>query len=405
MPRRRPEKRARARGFAASALSGAARLRAAWPALLAPFLLAGCSSHNAHITFLNPQGPIALAERNHFAVVILMVSIVVVPVLVLTPFFAWRYRYGNTSRPYTPTWDFNWTLEFFIWGVPLGIVTTLGVWLAQDTVGLDPYRPLSYDPPLRIQVIGYDWKFLFVYPDRGVASIGLLALPVGRPLTFVLTSDTVLQSFFIPALGSQLYAMPGMVTRLNLLADTPGDYRGMNTQYNGDSFEKQKFTARAMSPADFDAWVQKVRATGLPLTQSAYHVLQQRNSLDSTREALGSGGAPLGAIYFKDASPKLFQDVVESFHLAKHSSGMMNTSPTAPPPPATRSPAPPPPAAGPSAPALPPPSKSAAAPPPPASKSAAPPPPTFRGGLPIWLLPKAPSPPAAASKPPSPPPE
>jgi len=315
-----------------------ARLRAAWPAVFATLLLGGCASHNTHISFLDPQGPIALAERNHFALVILMVAIVVVPVLVFTPFFAWRYRYGNDRVPYTPRWDFNWPLEIFIWGVPFGIVTALGVWLAQDTSGLDPYRPLPSDkPPLDIQVVGYDWKWLFVYPDQGVASVGELALPTGRPVKFELTSDTVLQSFFIPALGSQIYAMPGMVTWLNLQADNAGRFRGLNTQYNGDAFEKERFTALAMTPADFDAWIQKVRATGIPLTQTAYHVLQQRNSLDATREALGSGGAPPGAIYFKEAPPKLFQDVVTSFHMSGHSSSMMNTSPRAQPPPAVKS--------------------------------------------------------------------
>lgn len=337
-----PEKRAHivARGAATTSGPKAAFLRAAWAALLAPLLLAGCSSTDTHLTFLNPQGPIALAERNHFAVVILMLLIVVVPVLVMTPFFAWRYRYGNEARPYTPRWDFNWPLEFFIWGVPLGIVTALSVWLAEDTVGLDPYAPLaSTAPPLRIQVIGYDWKWLFVYPDQGVASMGQLALPTGRPLAFELTSDTVLQSFFIPALGSQIYAMPGMVTQLYLQADAPGSFRGLNTQYNGDAFEKQRFTATVMSPGDFDAWVRNVQAKGVPMSQATYHVVQLRNSLDSTHEALGGGGAGLGAIHFNGVSPTLFQDVVQSFHLTAHSSAMKNTSPGAPaPPPAQKLP-------------------------------------------------------------------
>jgi cytochrome o ubiquinol oxidase subunit II len=341
-----PEERAPvAPAGAAAPFRSRAALWAAGPALFAPLLLAGCSSAGAHLTFLDPQGPIALAERNHFAIVVLMLLIVVVPVLIMTPFFAWRYRYGNASRPYTPRWDFSWPIEFAVWGVPFGIVTALGVWLAQDTAGLDPYAPLSAtDPPLRIQVIGYDWKWLFVYPDQGVASMGELALPAGRELAFELTSDTVLQSFFIPALGSQIYAMPGMVTRLHLRAARPGSFRGENTQYNGEAFEKQRFTAIAMSPADFDAWVGKVQADGIPMTEATYHVVQLRNSLDATREALGGGGAPLGALYFKAAPPTLFQDVVESFHLSAHSSRMKNTSPAAPPPPAARpeaSPAPP----------------------------------------------------------------
>ena len=329
-----PEKRAPvvACGAATSIRPKPALRRAVWPALFAPLLLAGCSSTNTHITFLNPQGPIALAQRNHFAVVVLMLLIVVVPVLVLTPFFAWRYRYRNERTPYTPRWDFNWPLEFVIWGVPFGIVTALGVWLAQDTVGLDPYKPLSADPPLRIQVVGYDWKWLFVYPDQGIASMGELPLPAGREVAFELTSDTVLQSFFIPAIGSQIYAMPGMVTRLHLQADAAGGFLGENTQYNGEGFEKQKFTALAMSPGDFAAWVRRVQANGIPMTKATYHVVQLRNSLDATREALGGGGAPLGALYFKAVSPTLFQEVVQSFHRSAHSSAMKNTRPEAPPP-------------------------------------------------------------------------
>jgi cytochrome o ubiquinol oxidase subunit II len=331
-----PEKRgAVVASCAATSIPKAAPWRAAGLALIAALLLAGCSSHNTHLTFLNPQGPIALAERNHLAVVVLMLLIVVVPVLVLTPAFAWRYRLRNESAPYTPRWDFSWPLEVVIWAVPFGIVTALAVWLAQDTVGLDPYKPLSTaDPPLRIQVIGYDWKWLFVYPDQGVASIGELPLPTGRELAFELTSDTVLQSFFIPALGSQIYAMPGMITRLHLRADRPGSFLGENTQYNGEAFEKQKFTALAMSPRDFDAWVRSVQADGIPMTKATYHIVQERNALDATREALGGGSAPLGALYFKTPPPTLFNDVVESFHLSPHSSAMKNTRPGAPPPPA-----------------------------------------------------------------------
>ena len=408
MPARSRGPRAKRGPFARRDVSAPARLksassRAAGPALLALLLLSGCSSHNTHITFLNPQGPIALAERNHFALVVLMLTIVVVPVLVLTPFFARRYRYGNDATPYRPRWNFSWPIEFAVWGVPIGIVTTLGVWLAQNTVGLDPYRPLPYaGPPLRIQVIGYDWKWLFIYPDQGVASMGVLALPTNRDLAFELTSDTVLQSFFIPALGSQIYAMPGMVTWLHLQAYNPGRYRGLNTQYNGDAFEKQKFTALVMSPGDFDAWVHLVQASGVPMNQANYHILQQRNDLDSTREALGPGGAPIGAIYLKAVSPRLFQDVVASFHMSGHSSAMMNTSPEAPPPPGANLPAPPPPAAAKPAPAPSPGAGSSA--PPPAAASSAPP----SAAVPAapstpTLGPAPPPPPAPGSAPPSPP--
>ena len=286
-------------------------------ALFASPLLAGCNS-SPHLTFLGPQGPIAAAERTHFIIVGLMMLIVVVPVLVLTPFVAWRYRYGNRSAPYTPRWSFNWPLEIAIWGVPFGVVTALAVWLAQDTTGLDPYRPLpSAGPPLKIDVIGYDWKWLFIYPDYRIASMGELALPAGRPLSLKLTSYTVLQSFFVPALGSQIYAMPGMVTRLHLEAKAPGPLRGENTQYNGKAFEKQKFIAMAMAPADFDAWTRLVEAKGIPMTPETYEAVRARNTIDDLRAAkfaAAAEGAPLGTLYFRDVSPRLLEDVVQSFH-------------------------------------------------------------------------------------------
>jgi len=295
------------------------KLGTALVALLAPFLLAGASDP-VHLSFLNPQGPVAAAQRTHIFVVMLIVCIVVVPVFILTPR---RYRYGNASASYTPRWASNRPLELVIWGVPLAIVIVLAIWLARDVVGLDPYAPLApRDPPLKVEVVGYDWKWLFVYPDYKIASMGELAFPAEREVSFRITSNTVLQSFFISALGSQIYAMPGMVTQLHLLASSPGRFLGQNTQYNGDGFAQQKFLARAMSDQDFDAWVRRVQATGIPMTPAAYRAVQSRSTLDSTVEALGEHGAPPGVIYFRDVSPSLFSDIVQSFHGTSHRSAM-----------------------------------------------------------------------------------
>lgn len=284
-------------------------------ALFAPLFLGGCSSSTTHLSFLDPQGPIAAAQRTHLIVVVLLVLIVVLPVLVLTPLFAWRYRYRNTSSPYTPRWSFSWPLEFAVWGIPLGIVIMLAVWLWADTKGLDPYAALaSAKPPVRVEIIGYDWKWLFVYPNFGIASIGQFAFPADRPLALDLTSDTVMQSFFIPALGSQIYAMPGMVTQLHLQANGPGNFRGENTQYNGDGFRKQKFTATAMSDADFRTWTGLAKAKGIPLTATTYAVIQKRSTVGQTREALSADHMPAGVLYFNGVSPNLFSTVVQSFH-------------------------------------------------------------------------------------------
>ncbi|HEX8757124.1 MAG TPA: hypothetical protein VF745_12365 [Steroidobacteraceae bacterium] len=261
-----------------------------------------------------PQGPIAAAQRLHFLEVLVLLLFVVVPVLLVVPFFAWRYRYGGSAR-YTPKWSFSWPLELFVWGGPIAIVVVLAVWLWQNTHALDPYRPLrSSQPPVRVEVVGYDWKWLFIYPDLGIASMGELALPSGRPLAFDITSDTVMQSFFIPALGSQIYAMPGAVTRLHLEASRPGRFQGENAQFNGAGYFQQHFLAQALEPAAFAAWVSRVRAHGIPLSGSAYKIIARRTTLVDARKALGVAGAGNGAVYFTNVPSGLFERIVQSFH-------------------------------------------------------------------------------------------
>jgi cytochrome o ubiquinol oxidase subunit II len=268
-----------------------------------------------HLSFLNPQGPVAAAQRFHFIRVFALTMVVVLPVLVLTPLFAWRYRYRNTSAPYQPLWSFSWPLEFVVWGIPFAIVIALAVWLWESAEALDPYSPLpSTQPPLRVQVVGYDWKWLFIYPDFKIATIGELAFPANRPLAIDLTSDTVMQSLLIPALGSQIYAMPGMVTRLHLQADNAGSFRGENTQYNGDGFYEQKFTATAMTPSDFQTWLNRVDANGIVLSTTAYAAIAQRSTLADVGKALGANQTQRAAIYFTAVPPGLFQKIVQSFH-------------------------------------------------------------------------------------------
>lgn len=281
-----------------------------------PFALAlgGCS-RSIDVSFLDPQGPVAAAQRGHFIAVILLLLIVVVPVLVLTPWFAWRYRYGNASAPYRPHWSFSWPLEIAIWGIPFALVIVLAVWLWQTAVALDPYTSLaSAEPPLHVEVIGYDWKWFFIYPDLKIASIGEFAFPADRPFAIDLTSNTVMQSFFIPALGSQIYAMAGMTTHLHLQASSPGSFKGENTQYNGDGFSQQQFVARAMAPGDFAAWTDLVRRKGIPLSATTYTTISRRSTVAQTRKSLNAGDLPNGVLYFTGISLRLFHNVVQSFH-------------------------------------------------------------------------------------------
>ncbi|MEO6148445.1 MAG: hypothetical protein ABIT70_15650 [Sulfuriferula sp.] len=274
-------------------------------------MLSACTG-STHLSFLDPQGPVADAQRWHFYWVLgIMAVLVAGPIFLLLPFLVWRYRYGNKAPRYTPRWEYSKLLEIMSWGGPIVIVIVLAFFVWRETHKLDPYKPLASDlAPLQVEVIGYDWKWLFIYPDLGIASIGTLALPTGRPVSLHMTSATVMQSFFIPALGSQIYAMGGMVSQLNLEASKPGKSLGENTMYNGDGFHQQKFTALAMNPADFKAWVGKVHAIGLPLNTQTLQIIARRSTHSDLIAALPGAQSMDGNVYFTGVSRSLFPDVV-----------------------------------------------------------------------------------------------
>jgi cytochrome o ubiquinol oxidase subunit 2 len=232
-------------------------------------------------------------------------------VFAITPWILWRYRYGAKSSRYTPNWNFYGPLEIASWAGPVVIVVLLAIIVWRDTHALDPYKPLASDQPaLRVQVIGYDWKWLFIYPDQGIASIGVFALPAGRPVAMQLTSATVMQSLHIPALGSQIYAMGGMVTQLHLQADRPGRSLGENNMYNGNGFHQQRFTAVAMTPEGFDAWASEVRSSGIALNEQILKVISQRSTRAELNAALSQPRSPDGNFYFSGATAALFPAVV-----------------------------------------------------------------------------------------------
>jgi cytochrome o ubiquinol oxidase subunit 2 len=275
------------------------------------FAMGGCAQEG--LSFLTPGGPVAAAERAHLLQVALISMVVVLPVLIGAPLIAWRYR-RRSRAPYAPDWEYSRPLEMAMWGVPAVVVVVLGWQLAHATLALDPYRRI--DPaaaPLRVDAIGLDWKWLFVYPDLGLASLNEMAFAAGRPVVIRLTSDTVMQSFFIGALGSQIYAMPGMETRLNLLADRPGRFEGENTQFNGLGFQHQKFAARAMTTREFDAWVAGVRAAGRPLDGAAYAVLGHASTPAQAASALAGPFVPPGVAWFSQADSGLFDAVLHRY--------------------------------------------------------------------------------------------
>jgi len=240
--------------------------------LAAAFLFAGCDLRTAPI--LDPKGPIALAERDLLFDAFGTMLIVVIPVIVLAFWFVWRHRASNATGRYDPDWSYSAWIDAIIWLVPALIVAALGTLLWASTHKLDPYKPLASEkPPLEVEVVAQDWKWLFIYPKQKIATVNQLVFPSGAPLSLKITSDTVMNSFFIPALGGQIYAMAGMQTRLNLLADVPARFVGRNTQYSGKGFSKQQFEAVASTRADFDAWVEQVRQSPKRLDAETYRAL------------------------------------------------------------------------------------------------------------------------------------
>ncbi|NQW53691.1 MAG: ubiquinol oxidase subunit II [Rhodospirillales bacterium] len=267
-------------------------------------MTAACDLKRAAV--LDPKGPIALAERNLLFDAFYVMMIVIVPIIILTLWFAWRYRASNTKAVYAPTWDSSVKIDALTWLIPAVIVVAVAVLLWRSTHRLDPYRPLeSKEPPLDVQVVAQDWKWLFIYPEQGIAVVNQLVFPAGRPVSLRITSDTVMNSFYVPQLAGQIYAMAGMQTRLQMLADQPGTFVGRNSQYSGDGYSKQHFEVQAMTPADFDAWVARVKQGGARLDATSYAAL-----------AAKSRANPI--TYFSTVEPQLFDSIIDKYRHSGH---------------------------------------------------------------------------------------
>ena len=239
-------------------------------------LLSGCGVLDRG--FLSPGGPVAAATRSEFLIVCLVMLFVIGPVLLLAPLFAWHYRLSNTRSAYRPRWAFSWPLEVLIWIPPSLIVIGLAVLLWRDTHRLDPYKPLP-GQQINIQVVALDWKWLFIYPAQGVATVNRLVIPAGQPVHLNLTSATVMQSFLMPRLAGQIYAMAGMRTQLNFSADGPGSFLGENVQFNGIGFQNQKFEVASLDEPGFGRWVAETKAQPTRLDGAEYQALSRRSTL------------------------------------------------------------------------------------------------------------------------------
>ncbi|MXO67010.1 cytochrome c oxidase subunit II [Altericroceibacterium endophyticum] len=269
------------------------------------------SSGSLDQSFLQPMGPIAQEQYDHLLRVIGITMVVILPVLIGVPLILWRYRYSRPRGAYTPEWEFSKKLEYALWGVPVLVVILLASWLWYSTEKLDPYEPLGPEP-LQVQAIGLDWKWLFIYPEEGIATVDELAVPVGRPVELTLTTDTVMQSLLIAPLTGQIYAMPGMTTKLNFSATRTGEAEGENTQFNGDGFGRQKFTVRALAPADYEAWVASSK-DGLALDEETYATLRRRTVLADARGDLGLNKRAQ-PIIMALGQQDIFQQIVAKYH-------------------------------------------------------------------------------------------
>lgn len=234
---------------------------------------------------LDAQGPIAAADREILLNATTIMLVVVVPVIVLILAFAWWYRASNTRASYQPTWAHSGRIEFVVWSIPAMVVLLLAAVAWIGSHDLDPARKLTSDlEPVRIEVVALDWKWLFIYPDLKVATLNQITVPTGVPIEFSLTASHVMNAFWVPQLGSQISAMPGMTTRLNLLAEHAGDYPGLSSNFSGEGFSDMRFVVHAVPATAFSSWLALTQAQGERLDAGAYSKLAQSGSDESVRE-------------------------------------------------------------------------------------------------------------------------
>lgn len=228
------------------------------------------------IAILEPEGSIGVAESDLIITATLLMLIVVVPVLILAGVFAWKYREGNKEAHHAPDWEHNHIAECCWWGVPCVIIAVLGVLTWRSSHELDPFKPIvNGTEPVEVQVVALDWKWLFIYPKWGIATVNFLQIPEKTPIHFEITADAPMNSFWIPQLGGQIYAMPAMRSQLYLVADKVGRYRGSSANFSGEGFAGMVFTTQSSSSEDFLAWVNTVKETPYSLNEQTYKELVQ----------------------------------------------------------------------------------------------------------------------------------
>ena len=259
---------------------------------IVPLCLAAC-----HPAVLDPKGVIGIAEKTILIDSLAIMLVIAIPTIAAILGFAWWFRASNTKARYLPDFNYSGRLELIVWAIPLLVIMLLGgvVWIGSHD--LDPYKPLvSKTPALKVQVVSLDWKWLFIYPDQRIASVNRLVVPAGVPIHFDLTSDSVMNAFFIPQLGSMIYTMNKMTTQLNLQADTPGTFKGLSSDYSGDGFAGMHFEVQAVPQEQFLEWINTTRGSGPTLDSASYGALAEQS-------------LSVEPFTYRSAEPGLFQKI------------------------------------------------------------------------------------------------
>lgn len=291
------------------------KIKSAFLLIGAMLLLSGCD----HLIVLDPKGAVGAEEKKLILTAVGLMLIVVIPVIIMTLVFAYKYRASNPNLEYDPDFHHSNKIEVVVWTVPIIIIAILGTITWHTTHTLDPYRPLN-EPgkPITIQVVALDWKWLFIYPEQNIATVNLVEFPVDRPVEFRVTADAPMNAFQIPQLGGQIYAMAGMQTKLHLIANEAGDYFGRSVNISGRGFSGMQFVARAVPQDSFDKWVQEVKQGANALSANEYYQLVKPSEDDPVK-------------LYSSVQPNLFNNIIMKFMMpgmedlsADHSSMMMS---------------------------------------------------------------------------------
>jgi len=264
--------------------------------LTSMLLLTGCD-----FLLFDPKGPIAAEQMDLIIISALVMLIVVIPVIVMSIWFPIKFRASNTKNEYKPNWEHSNKIEAVVWTIPILIIIALGTITYYTSFSLDPRKPIESDKPtMVVQVVAMDWKWLFIYPEQGIATVNEMAMPVDTPVEFLVTSDTVMNSFFVPQLGTQIYAMSGMENRVHLIGEEEGTYLGFSANYSGFGFSGMKFDAIVTSDQGFEDWVAKVKAAPQALDDEKLAELRVKSR-------------DVAPMHFSNVNPLLFSNIIEHY--------------------------------------------------------------------------------------------